>query len=97
MDPLWIGITIIMLVAFIAICVVLSINAHKNRLESGVEALVGKVGTAKTDIDPTGKFYVYGEYWNAETLDEHLKEGDKGKIVEIRSTDEQYLIVEKIN
>ncbi|MFH1514061.1 MAG: NfeD family protein [bacterium] len=97
MEPFWIGITIFLVLAFIVIGIVLAITAHKKSIESGREGLAGKIGTAKTDINPSGKFYVYGEYWNAEVLGEPLKEGDKGRIVEIRSADEQYLIVEKIN
>ncbi|MCD6217826.1 hypothetical protein J7L05_08190 [bacterium] len=96
MEMTWWVIGIVIVIAFIWISIAKSISAHKEKVVGGVEALVGKTGTAKTDIDPTGKFYVYGEYWDSEALGEHLKEGDKGRVVEIRSSDEQYLIVEKI-
>ncbi len=97
MEMTWWVISIVIVIAFIWISIAKSISAHKGKIVGGVEALVGKTGTAKTDIDPKGKFYVYGEYWDSETLGDHLKVGDKGKIVEIRSSDEQYLIVEKVD
>ena len=97
MEMTWWVIGILIVIAFIWISIAKSISAHKANIVGGIEALIGKTGTAKTEINPTGKFYVYGEYWDAETLGEHFKKGDKGKVVEIRSSDEQFLIIERID
>ena len=36
---------------------------------TGVDALIGRTGTAKTDLDPGGTVLVRGEYWAAVSLD----------------------------
>ena len=95
MNMIWWIISILIVIGFIWISIAKSISAHKAQVVGGVEAMIGKTGTAKTDIAPNGKVYVYGEYWDAEALGEDIKEGEKVRVVEIRSSDEQYLVVEK--
>ncbi len=41
------------------------LRAHRLRPITGAEGLIGEVGTALADIDPTGKVFVHGEYWDA--------------------------------
>jgi membrane-bound serine protease (ClpP class) len=49
---------------------------------TGQQGLVGKVGTALTDINPTGKIAIRGEYWNAraETM---IPKGEKVRVTRI--------------
>jgi len=42
---------------------------------SGVDDLVGLVGKSVTPLDPEGKVFVRGEYWNA-GADEEIEEGE---------------------
>jgi membrane-bound serine protease (ClpP class) len=43
----------------------LVIRAHGNKVETGNTGLVGETGVARTAIDPQGKVFVHGEYWDA--------------------------------
>jgi len=43
----------------------------------GIETMVGKLGVARSDLDPTGFVYVNGEYWSAEAERESVREGDR--------------------
>lgn len=97
MSLMWWIIGVIILVLFIWISISKSITAHKTKIASGQEALIGKIGIAKSDIAPEGKFYVNGEYWNAQVSGEHIKEGDKARVVEVNSVGAQHLIVEKVD
>jgi membrane-bound serine protease (ClpP class) len=97
MSLIWWIVSGIILVVFIWIGVVKSIAAHKIKIASGQESLVGKIGTAKSDIAPEGKFYVNGEYWNARVSGAHIKAGEKAKVLEINSFGEKHLIVGKID
>jgi len=40
-------------------------KARQNKVETGREGMIGQLGAAITDINPTGKVFVRGEYWNA--------------------------------
>jgi membrane-bound serine protease (ClpP class) len=57
-------------VALVALIVVaglvrLAVKAQRNKVRTGSEGLVGEVGQAVAEIDPQGKVFVHGEYWNA--------------------------------
>lgn len=97
MSLIWWIIGGIILVLFIWIGIVKSVAAHKVKIATGQESLVGKIGTAKSDIAPEGKFYVNGEYWNARVSGEHIKAGEKAKVLEISTFGEKHLIVGKID
>jgi membrane-bound serine protease (ClpP class) len=43
----------------------LALRAHRNKVETGLEGMVGEIGTAVTALDPSGKVFVHGEYWDA--------------------------------
>lgn len=40
-------------------------RARRNKVETGVEGMIGQLGTAMTNLTPEGKVFVHGEYWNA--------------------------------
>ena len=48
-----------------ALVTLLVVKSQRSRVTTGVEALVGEIGEAMTDLDPEGKVFVHGEYWNA--------------------------------
>jgi membrane-bound serine protease (ClpP class) len=63
---------------------------------TGVDEMVGMVGTACTALDPEGRVQVRGEYWNVEA-EEHVEEGESVEVVEVaglrlrvRRTDKRY-------
>ncbi len=43
----------------------LVMKAHKNRVTTGTEAMIGEIGVARTMLQPEGKVFVHGELWNA--------------------------------
>ncbi len=65
--------------------VYLVVRAHSRRSVTGREGMVGEVGTARTDLDPSGKVFVHGEIWEAEA-DGPIKKGEKVRVVEVVGT-----------
>ena len=51
--------------AVVALLLWLVVRVHRSRVTTGAEGLVSKRATARTDLDPGGKVFVWGEIWNA--------------------------------
>jgi membrane-bound serine protease (ClpP class) len=43
----------------------LAIKAHRNKIVTGKQGLIGEIGVARTPLSPEGKVFVHGELWNA--------------------------------
>lgn len=43
----------------------LVLKAHKERIETGTEGMIGEIGVARTPVSADGKVFVHGELWNA--------------------------------
>jgi membrane-bound serine protease (ClpP class) len=43
----------------------LVVRARRNKVETGVEGMIGETGAAVTPLTPGGKVFVHGEYWDA--------------------------------
>ena len=43
----------------------LVVRARRNKVETGVEGMIGETGAAITALAPFGKVFVHGEYWDA--------------------------------
>jgi membrane-bound serine protease (ClpP class) len=54
-----------------------------SRQTAGVDEMVGLVGRCEVAIDPSGKVFVRGEYWNS-VSDEKIAAGDLVEILEIQ-------------
>ena len=72
--------------------VYLAIKAHRRKPTTGKEGLVGEKGIVKSKIDPQGKVFVHGEYWDA-ISDETISEGTKVKVIEVNDIE---IKVEKV-
>jgi membrane-bound serine protease (ClpP class) len=48
--------------AFLATLVV---RAHREKSPTGESGMIGKIAVARTTLDPEGKVFVHGEYWDA--------------------------------
>ena len=59
----------------------LGVKAQRNKIVSGSQGLIGKIGEARTEFDPVGQVFADGTYWVAVTEEEGIKPGDKVKIV----------------
>src|SRR5262249_18298953 len=43
----------------------IAVRARRNKVLTGIEGMIGRVGRAVTELAPSGKVFVYGEYWDA--------------------------------
>ena len=69
----------------------LVLRAHKNPVATGVDAMIGEIGVARTTLGgPGGKVFVHGELWNA-LAKSQIPEGAR---VRVRGVDGLKVIVE---
>jgi membrane-bound serine protease (ClpP class) len=68
----------------------LVLRSRKQRVVTGVEAMVGEIGVARTNVAPAGKVFVNGELWNA-TAKADIPEGAR---VRIRAVEGLRVVVE---
>jgi membrane-bound serine protease (ClpP class) len=62
--------------------VALVVKAQARRALTGREGMIGETGTARTDLAPTGKVFVHGELWEAES-DGPIREGERVRVVAV--------------
>ena len=74
------------------ITVTVAVRAHRSRVDTGKEGLIGMHAEAKTDVREDGQVFLRGEYWNARS-DERIAKGEK---VIVLSVEGLRLIVKKI-
>jgi membrane-bound serine protease (ClpP class) len=60
----------------------LVLRAHKEKVMTGVEAMLGEIGIARTALAPEGKVFVRGELWNAVARSD-VAEGAKVRITNV--------------
>jgi membrane-bound serine protease (ClpP class) len=72
--------TLVIMFGFIARLV---IKAQRSKPTTGDIGLAGEIGTAKSDIDGTGKVFVHGEYWDAKSQYKIAK-GDRVRITGVQ-------------
>lgn len=58
----------------------LVVQAQRRKPTLGMEGLVGEIGEVKFKLDPIGKIFVHGEYWNAEA-DREIAVGERVRVV----------------
>ena len=57
-------------------------RSQKARPTLGMDGLIGEIGEVRATLNPSGKVFVHGEYWNAQTqTDGQINVGDKVQIV----------------
>ena len=71
----------------------LVVRAHKNRVVTGTEAMIGELGVARTAVEAQGKVVVRGELWNA-TSRTAIAEGAR---VRVRGVDGLTVVVEAVD
>jgi membrane-bound serine protease (ClpP class) len=82
--PLWLVLpTSITMGLLCALVLTLAMRAQQQRVETGVEGLVGRVGTVARELSPHGKVLVQGELWNALSTGEPLAQGAKVRVVHV--------------
>jgi membrane-bound serine protease (ClpP class) len=58
----------------------LVLRTQKRRQTMGMEGMVGKIGEARTALNPTGRVFVHGEQWSAKG-EETIDAGEKVQVV----------------
>jgi len=66
--------------AFMLVVGYLVVQAHRRKPTLGMEGLVGEVGEVRVKLNPTGKIFIRGEYWNTEG-DGEIDVGEKVQVV----------------
>ncbi|MCK5423331.1 MAG: nodulation protein NfeD, partial [Deltaproteobacteria bacterium] len=51
--------------AFFIVAISLAVKAQRRKPTTGKEGLLGSTGIVKSKIDPQGKVFIHGEYWDA--------------------------------
>jgi membrane-bound serine protease (ClpP class) len=72
--------TVLVTAAFFIFAVTMTIRAYMAKPATGAEGLIGEIGTATTRLDPEGKVFVHGEFWNAYS-DEIIEPREKIRIL----------------
>ena len=52
---------------FFILAIYLAVKAQRRKPTTGKEGLLGTTGIVKAKIDPRGKVFIHGEYWDAES------------------------------
>lgn len=62
----------------------LAIKAYTKKPTTGKEGLVGEIGITKSPIDPSGKVFIHGEYWDA-VSDEVIPAETRVQVTEVNN------------
>lgn len=66
--------------AFVLAVSYLVFRSQQSKPSLGMDGLIGKIGEVKVELNPSGKIFVYGEYWNA-GADSEIEVGEKVEVV----------------
>ena len=82
--PLVIGVSVVSGAIFFVIMMI-AVRAQKAPIRVGEESMRGRIGTARTDLNPKGSVQVGGELWTAELEDEstNLPAGTRVEVVKV--------------
>ena len=67
--------TILSLVAVVAVLAWIVVKAHMKKVVTGIEPLRGKKGLVKITLSPRGKVFIEGEIWDADSIEGDIPEG----------------------
>ena len=82
-DPGVIATVIVFFVAIFAFIVGAIIRAHRRRITTGREGLVGQTAVAKTALDPKGTVFIEGERWNAVADSGRIEAGEEVIVTQV--------------
>ncbi len=71
------------LTAFFVFGLSFALKAQRRRITTGMKALVGEIGSAATNLNPKGRIFVHGEYWNAQSCEGVIKKGEEIEVVDV--------------
>jgi membrane-bound serine protease (ClpP class) len=69
--------------AFFAFIIAKAMLIQRQPATTGAESLVGAIATARTDLSPTGKVFLKGEWWEAEADDAPIEAGEQVRVTSV--------------
>jgi membrane-bound serine protease (ClpP class) len=60
-----------------------AIAAHRKKVTTGRESVIGTIGVVKKKLDPEGIVFLQGENWSAYTTEGVIEEGEKVKVIDM--------------
>ncbi len=91
---IWTALAVSIPIAVISVFLMsIGLRAHQNKVVTGMEGMIGQVGTVQTALNPSGKVFVFGETWNAVAA----TPVDAGARVVVRKVQGLELEVEPVN
>jgi membrane-bound serine protease (ClpP class) len=97
----FIGISMSVIIASVAVTaffflfvIGLGIKAQRSKPATGIEGMIGEIGSSLEALDPVGRVYVHGETWTAESVSGLINKGEKIRVTGIKSLK---LYVESVN
>ena len=82
-SPWVIGTMAALVAGFFFIVVRSLLRSRKQPVRTGIQALLGRTGTAKSDLDPSGEVQVAGETWTAVAKDVPIEAGHRVRVVAV--------------
>ncbi|MEJ2673252.1 MAG: nodulation protein NfeD [Deltaproteobacteria bacterium] len=74
--------TVITISAFFIVVAAIVFRSHLRRSVTGTAGMIGEMGVAYTDLNPEGKIFVHGEFWQA-VSDEFIAKGEPVEIIKV--------------
>jgi membrane-bound ClpP family serine protease len=76
-----IAVMTVLVVAFFVLVLGKGIRAQGRKVAFGMETIVGAIGTAATDIAPSGLVQMAGEQWSARATEGGIQSGEKVQVI----------------
>jgi len=67
---------------FFVILIRVALRAHRAKVTTGAEGMIGETGEARSDIDPEGSVFLAGTHWTAYS-DGPIKSGEKVTVLKV--------------
>lgn len=74
--------TVVTIVLFFAAIASLALRSHLRRPMTGAAGLIGERGVARTPLQPEGRIFIHGEYWEAK-CDEPVAAGEEVEVIKV--------------
>jgi membrane-bound serine protease (ClpP class) len=74
---------VVAVIAFFVFALTFALKAQRRRITTGMKGLIGETGSATTHLNPKGRVFVRGEYWNALSCEGMIKKGEEIEVVDV--------------
>ncbi len=68
---------------FFAFALTRALQAQRRQPATGREGLIGALAVARTPLNPRGRVFVFGEWWDAEAREGRISKGQEVEVVEM--------------